>query len=382
MTATDMIPDTDTILAALDLQAGYRNGRRGAVTIVHDVSARLRRGRMVCLLGPNGAGKSTLLRTLVGSQEPLAGTVELTGRPLSRITARERAQRLSVVLTDRIDVGYLTTRELVAIGRTPRVGWFSRLGEGDREIVDRVLSICGADDLADRQIHQLSDGERQRAMIARALAQEPEVLLLDEPTAFLDLTRRVELLALLRHLTDDHGLAVLMSTHELELALRHADEIWLVHPDGRFSAGTPEDLVFAGEIEGAYATKGVVFDDHRGTFIADTGDPGDPRKPIHLDGDDRAVRWLRRGLQRRGWTVVHDPHAPVRIHATDDGTTIGWSLRTADAKPDTATNGVGFATLSDRFTAIFSTDIREPVGPTGPGLDPRTVRPNPKGTRP
>src|SRR5699024_3884036 len=228
------------------------------------------------------------------------------------------------------------------IGRTPRVGWFSRLGDDDRDVVDRVLSICGADDLADRQIHQLSDGERQRVMIARALAQEPEVLVLDEPTAFLDLTRRVELLSLLRHLTDDHGLAVLMSTHELELALRHADEIWLVHPDGHFSAGAPEDLVFAGEIEGAYATDSVVFDDHRGTFIADTGDPGDPRAPVHLDGAPRAVRWLRRGLARCGWTVVDQPHAEVRVTASDRGDAIGWSLRSA------ATTEVGttFARLS------------------------------------
>src|SRR5699024_8622857 len=243
--------------------------------------------------------------------------------------------------------------------------------------------------LADRQIHQLSDGERQRVMIARALAQEPEVLVLDEPTAFLDLTRRVELLALLRHLTDDHDLAVLMSTHELELALRHADEIWLDHPDGRFSAGTPEDLVFAGEIEGAYATNGVIFDDHRGTFVADTGEAGDPRKPIHLDGDDRAVRWLRRGLTRCGWTVVDEPgeaSAPASVRAADLGDTIGWTLETtADMSSNPAerggpvADGTTFATLSDRLTAIFCTDIREPVGPTGPGLDDEAEMPNPKG---
>lgn len=338
----------DPILEATDLQAGYRNGRRDRVTIVHDVTARLLPGRLVCLLGPNGAGKSTLLRTLVGSQDPLDGDIALTGRSLRTISARERAQRLSVVLTDRIDVGYLTARELVAIGRTPRVGWFSRLGDDDRDMVDRVLDICGADDLADRQVHQLSDGERQRVMIARALAQEPEVLVLDEPTAFLDLTRRVELLALLRHLTDDHGLAVLMSTHELELALRHADQIWLVHPDGRFSAGTPEDLVFAGEIESAYATNGVLFDDHRGTFVADTGDAGDPRKPVHLHGDPRAVRWLRRGLTRSGWTVVDDPGAPVDIRASDLGDTIGWTIET----DGTVHDGDTFATLSDRLTGL------------------------------
>src|SRR5690606_18512643 len=130
--------------------------------IVGGVDAALHPGEFVCLLGPNGAGKSTLLRTLVGSQDALGGTVRLAGRPMTSITARERAQHLSVVLTDRIDVGYLTVRELVTIGRTPRVGWLSRVGDEDRNVVQRSLDAAGADDLAERQVAQLSDGERQR----------------------------------------------------------------------------------------------------------------------------------------------------------------------------------------------------------------------------
>lgn len=315
-------------LEATGVDAGYVNGRR-TKTVVHDVDTVLHPGQFVCLLGPNGAGKSTLLRTLVGSQKALGGTVRLCGQPMSSTTARERAQRLSVVLTDRIDVGYLTVRELVTIGRTPRVGWLSRLGSGDRDVVQRSLDAAGAADLADRQVTELSDGERQRVMIARALAQEPEVLVLDEPTAFLDLTRRVELLALLRELTESHHLAVLMSTHELELALRHADALWLVHPDGHFSAGSPEDLAYAGEIAGAYAADGVEFDEERGTFVpsVEASMENAPTRVL-LSGEPRARRWVTRAVERAGWQVVESGPASAQVALKGDGPVVAWETTT------------------------------------------------------
>jgi iron complex transport system ATP-binding protein len=258
-------------------------------------------GQFTYLLGPNGAGKSTLLRTLVGSQPSLDGRILLNGQDLHRLSSRKRAQQLSVVLTDRVDVGMLTVRALVGLGRAPHTGWFSVMDEDDRNTVEWALKSAGADALAHRQVAELSDGERQRVLIARALAQRPSVLVLDEPTAFLDLTRRVELIALLRRLVDETALAVLMSTHDLDLALRTADQIWLVHRDSTFETGGPEDLAFKGSITRAYAGEGIIFDHAAGTFMVRGPEQG-PR--IAISGDPIAAQWATRAAQRSGFLPV------------------------------------------------------------------------------
>jgi len=334
---------SDAVLRAHQVDAGYRSSRRSHVTILREVDIELRPGALVCLLGPNGAGKSTLLRTLVGAQRPMAGTVELGGHNIQHLDPRGRAQRLSVVLTDRIDVGYLSALELVRLGRSPRSGRLARLVATDHEVVDWALDAAGATDLATRQVHELSDGERQRVMIARALAQEPDVLVLDEPTAFLDLTRRVELMSLLRGLTATTDLAVLMSTHELELALRHADEIWLVHPDRHFQCGAPEDLAFAGDIGRAYAGTGIEFDDEAGTFTV-----RNPRNelPIRVHGDERATRWATRAVVRAGWQP--EPTADSTLDVASGPDAIRWDLRTAGL----SARGTGCSALVEHLRGL------------------------------
>lgn len=335
----------DGVLAAAGLAAGYRGARRRPVAVVESVTASLRPGQLVCLLGPNGAGKSTLLRTLVGSQPALAGSVRLDGAELSRLTARERARRLAVVLTDRVDVGLLTARDLVAMGRTPRTGWFGPLRHSDTDVIDWALDAAGAAELAGRHLEQLSDGERQRVMVARALAQEPSVLVLDEPTAFLDLTRRVELMVLLRRLAAETGLAVLMSMHDLDLALRTADEIWLVHPGGRFQAGAPEDLGADGSIAAAYAGDGIRFDHAAGTFVTGEHRAG---PAVCVRGDETAVQWACRVAARAGVAV-----AVSAAHSIDvrDGPPVTWMLTRAD---DSTTTGSGFAALFGRLRELKS----------------------------
>ena len=320
------------VLAAVALFAGYRTGRRGHVGVVDGVDAVLRAGELVCLLGPNGAGKSTLLRTLVGSQRALSGTVLLAGDDMSTMSARERARRLSVVLTDRIDVGMMTARSLVELGRAPRLGWFNSLDGGDHEVVEWAMRVCGATSLAERQVHELSDGERQRVMIARALAQQPDVLVLDEPTAFLDLTRRVELMALLRRLTVDTGLAVLMSTHEFDLAMRSADAIWLLDPNGSFRCGAPEDLALAGHIATAYASDDVHFDHDLGTFVVPP--TGGPARAISITGEAPAVMWTIRAARRAGWQTVAANeaaiHVEVQLHSEAGADEITWRATARD----------------------------------------------------
>lgn len=224
--------------------AGYR---RGGV-VLDRLDDRARRGELTVLIGPNGAGKSTLLRTVAGLQPALGGSVSLDGTDLATEAIAGRARRVAVVLTDRVQVGLLTGRELVALGRYPHTGATGLLREVDHAAIDGALAAVQAGHLAERRMHELSDGEQQRLLVARALAQQTPVLLLDEPSAFLDVSARVGLLGLLRRLARTEHQAVLLSTHDLELALRLADRVWLIDRDRHLRTGTPDELIRSGAI--------------------------------------------------------------------------------------------------------------------------------------
>lgn len=246
------------------LAVGYR--RR---TVLSGLDAAARRGGLTLLVGPNGAGKSTLLRTLAGLQPARGGEVLLDDEDLLTLPATERARRLAVVLTARVEVGLLTGREVVALGRHPHTGATGALREVDVRAVAEAIAAVGATRLAERAVGELSDGERQRIMIARALAQEPGLLLLDEPSAFLDVSARVGLVALLGRLARERGMCVVMSTHDLELGLRVADHVWLLDRQARLRAGTPAELVDAGEVGRVFDTEELRFDASSGTFLMD-----------------------------------------------------------------------------------------------------------------
>ncbi|WP_158886936.1 ABC transporter ATP-binding protein [Amycolatopsis anabasis] len=255
----------ETALSTRDLSVGY-HVRGGTKTVLSGLELSLRPGELVCLLGVNGVGKSTLLRTLAGLQSPVSGAVELLGTPLSRMSRRRRARALAVVLTSRIGLGTIRGRDLVAMGRAPYTGWAGRLTESDDQVVTEALRRTGSAELAHRPLDELSDGERQRLMVARALAQQPSVILLDEPTAFLDAPRRAELTAMLGGLCREAGIAALLSTHDIELALRSADRIWLVTPSGAVLAAAPENLVLSGALREAFSGPGFDFDPMSGGY--------------------------------------------------------------------------------------------------------------------
>ena len=231
------------ILNTNNLAIGYKTSRGRTHIVAADICASLIPGELVCLLGANGAGKSTLLRTIAGMQPPIQGTVELLGNDIYNLAPQELAKILSLVLTEKIDVGMLCAETLVSMGRYPYTDWWGNLTAKDEKIVQWAIASVGSLHLAKRNVNQLSDGERQKIMIARALAQEPALMLLDEPTAFLDLPRRVEIMQLLRQLAQQTKKAILLSTHDLDLALRLADKIWLLTADGFLQIGAPEDLV-------------------------------------------------------------------------------------------------------------------------------------------
>lgn len=284
-------------------------------------------GRLTCLLGPNGSGKTTLLRTLTGMLAPRAGTVALMGDDLGRLSAHERARRLSVVLTGTVDAGLLRAVDLVALGRHPHTGWSGRLRASDHAAVGWALDVTGAAPLAHRRVATLSDGERQRVLIARALAQEPTLLALDEPTAFVDLPRRAELGDLLGHLARECNLAVLMTTHDLDLALRVADDVWLLgpaedHTAGGVRTGAPEDLALDGSVGRAFTSDEVVFDLDEARFVGVT--PALATGSVRGSGP-RAV-WAARALQRVGLALV-GARADADVEVTDLGAS--WQLEWA-----------------------------------------------------
>lgn len=313
-----------SLLQARGLAVGYRRGRRAPLTLVADAELSLAAGELVCLVGPNGAGKSTLLRTLAGLQRPLAGRVTLAGADLHAMDPRERARSLATVWTDPVEVGLLAARELVALGRHPHTGWNGRLQAEDEAAIDAALAAVDATELAWRPVDRLSDGQRQKINIARALAQEPLLLLLDEPTAWLDLARRAEIMALLQRLAREQGCAVLLSSHDLELALRHADRLWLMSSDGTLRAGAPEDLALGGALSAAFRSAGQRYDALEGKFVSLRPRRAGPG--VTLRGAGVAASWTRRALERGGYRVC-EPGSGQDAGAEVEVLQQGWELR-------------------------------------------------------
>lgn len=254
------------MISTSGLSIGYRKGKS-----VHAVQTNLNlnatEGGLVAILGPNGCGKSTLLRTLAGILEPLVGSVLVHGNKLHALTLQERAKCMSLVLTDTVQVVYMTVRDLVAMGRHPYTTLFGHLTDHDKACVDNALEAVRMTAFANRYVQELSDGERQRVMIAKALAQDTPLVLLDEPTSHLDLPNRIETILLLRRLTNEWGKTVLLSTHEIDLALRLADSIWLMDPSGGITVGTPAELMQSGRIQAVFHSDNFGFEAETGRVI-------------------------------------------------------------------------------------------------------------------
>ena len=308
------------LLHAKDLKTGYSGRGRKIVVSAELPDLVIGRGRMICLLGANGSGKSTLLRTLAGLQPALGGTVEVGGA--AHLAPADLARRISLVLTDRVGGTNLDVYSLVALGRYPWSGWLGGLDRTDRMAVERAMDAAGIRELQARKVHTLSDGEGQKVMLARALAQDTPLLMLDEPTAHLDLPSRIRLMRLLHTLTRDMDKGILLSTHELDLALQVADELWLLHSGGGLHKGAPEDMVLDGVFEAAFAGEEVVFDRATGVFrIHPEGGPA-----IRLEGEGTIAFWTRRALQREGYTVVEDIVTDPLVRIVEEKGEVHWVL--------------------------------------------------------
>lgn len=239
------------------LDIGYKN-RQGNKVVVAAINATLRAGEVVALIGMNGAGKSTLLRTLSAFQPPLSGKVRYAMGNLCDLSPAELAKCVSVVLTEN-NFATIKVGELVSLGRTPYTGFLGRLTTGDNVVVAAAMEKMGVLHLANRVVCTLSDGERQKCLIAKSIAQQTPLMLLDEPTAFLDFRSKVQLFRTLRSLAADAGTAILVSTHDIEMALRFATKLWLIC-DGRLYEGCAQQLAAKGLIQRFIDGDGVVYD--------------------------------------------------------------------------------------------------------------------------
>lgn len=295
------------------LSIGYplKGGKR---KVIHeDLNLQLFPGEVTCLLGLNGAGKSTLLRTLCGFQPPLNGDISLVGNPLSSYSQSNFSLTVGVVLTEKTNAGGITVYELVSLGRHPYTGFFGQLKKQDRDIIEQSLAAAGIAHKAHNYVSELSDGERQKAMIAKALAQQCPIILLDEPTAFLDVTSRIETMVLLHRLAMEQNKAILLSTHDLDLAIQMGDCLWLQEKGRPMACGTPEDLILSGAFESFFGKEGIVFDPSTGKLKTKA-----PVNPIGVEGDFLVSYWVGNALIRNGYrpSPVKDGQININCRST------------------------------------------------------------------
>jgi iron complex transport system ATP-binding protein len=296
------------------LEIGYRGNTADSASLLKPIDTHLYNGDFIALMGPNGAGKSTLLRTIAGMHPPLAGNIELKDKPIESLSKQEISTLIGMVLTDRIDDYFLTVYDVVSMGRYPYAGFWGTLNSDDHQFIKKCLGLVGLNDLTGRTMINLSDGERQKVMIAKALAQDTPMILLDEPAAFLDYPSKIELMQLLHHLAFVEGKTILFSSHDLDLALSNADRLWLVGRDMPLKDGIPEQLVLDGSIGDYFNRNDLVFDPATGKF------PSKLNKgiTIHLNGHGMPVVWMRHALKRKGYGVVTE-ESPISVSADNDG---------------------------------------------------------------
>ncbi len=300
------------ILNTKKLDIGYNN-----TYIAKNLMLQLYAGEMVCLIGPNGCGKSTLIRTLVGLQDALRGKIEIKNKKLNKISLSQKAKLISWVLTDNMPTGSLKVSEIVEMGRFPYTNLFGRLSTKDKEIINNAIEVVHLSHKKDYCYSSLSDGEKQRTMIAKALAQDTPIIFLDEPTSHLDLPNTIEIMQLLRDLARKTKKAILLSTHELELTLQVADKIWMMTSE-KLTQGLPEDLILSGNLQKTFGTERFRFDENTGGFRMNYP----ANKEVSIQGDKSIYYyWTERALQRNGYNIVEN--SPMYINISGDGK---WNL--------------------------------------------------------
>ena len=295
------------VIQGQDLSIGYRTGKQEKIVHEH-LNFQLHAGELTCLLGANGTGKSTLLRTLSASQPALSGKLDILGKSLTEYTEKERSRTIGVVLTDKTFAGGLSVYELVGLGRQPHTGFFGRLNKEDKRIIEEAMENVGIAHKAQSYTAELSDGERQKVMIAKALVQECPLILLDEPTAFLDVVSRIEIMHLLHRLAVEQEKAILLSTHDIEQALVLSDKLWLLSKEHGLQTGVTEDIILNHQMENLFPHKDIHFDYNHGVYYPTvTG-----QRKISVESEDKTLlHWVINALNRNGFQCLSTPQIGI-----------------------------------------------------------------------
>ena len=302
------------IIYTKSLSAGYRK-RKSVTTVLRNVDLELHEGELVSLLGANGAGKSTLIRTICGLQPALSGRVMVGDKDVERLTPRQLSKTIALVTTERTFAGGLTVSELVGLGRHPHTGFLGRLDEHDRQIVATAIKKVGISHKSESYVAELSDGERQKVMIAKALAQEAPVIILDEPTAFLDVASRVEVLQLLHDLARNERRTILISSHDIQQSMALSDRLWIVSDSGEIVSGVTEDLILADKISLLFSNRNVAFDPATGDFL--TTRKG--ARQITLKADSAELnKWIANALRRNDLLACEADNPQIYAHTAND----------------------------------------------------------------
>ena len=303
------------------LAIGY-NERGINKVLQENINLSISSGEIISIMGQNGVGKTTFIKTLTGLHKRISGSIYHQRRPIDKISKSALAKLVSVVLTEKPFAAHLSVIELIALGRYPYSNWLGRLSISDKQAIDRAISKTKIDYLANKKLYQLSDGQFQKVMIARALAQETDMIILDEPTAHLDLSNKIEIMLLLKSIAGN-GKGVLIASHDLQVSLQLSDRLWLFNFNRQVLEGCPEDLILRGDIDKTLfpvnnninLSTGTVkrLDEHKGNIL--------------LQGDPSIVHWTAQALQRNGYAVNKDKPALISINCLDSL----WKLEDKDA---------------------------------------------------
>ncbi|MGC9355206.1 MAG: ABC transporter ATP-binding protein [Mariniphaga sp.] len=299
------------------LSVGYKHPGEAPLEVLKNINFTAAPGEMVALIGSNGIGKSTLLRTLAAFQPWFAGDIQISGKGLKTLNAKEIARIMSFVSTENIRVPNLSVFDLVAYGRFPYTNWIGMLAVEDKAVVYEAIEKVGLGGFEHRPVMQISDGERQRAMIARALAQDTPVIILDEPTAYLDVSNKYEIFHLLQVLAVEKKKTIVLSTHDLNIALREVDKLWIVTETGNYQ-GAPEDAVLQGWLSQMFQNEHVGFDEKEGEFFFKKNF----RAKVKVEGEGLPLIWTLRALNRKGYQIVMQAEPDFRVVATANS----WKL--------------------------------------------------------
>jgi len=307
------------ILSFRDLEIGFKSGKSRHV-LLPPLNGSAVKGELIAVIGKNGIGKSTLLRTFAGLQEMIGGSLSIDGKNIVDFSRLQLSSKIGYISTEIVRVSNMKVYDLVSLGRFPHTNWLGRIDVSDHQMIMDAISKTGMEDFINRPVSELSDGERQRAMIAMVLAQDAGIMIMDEPTAFLDISSKYEIIHLLNELTRNRDKTVIFSTHDLATAVSQADKIWLMKDQGMMG-GAPEDLMLDGSFETLFDSNKVEFNSTDGSFTIRNIKKG----RIIVKGDGSKKFWTEKALIRAGYGIVDSgPAAEVEVPSSSHST---WKCR-------------------------------------------------------